>query len=219
MFCEICGDPVYRRTLCTKHYMKWRRHGDPLHATRKDNGSLNHCGKSHCPAARKVNARVEYLRNSETYKSKGRKWRVDNKDRYEANVRAYLNRHDVKEIAKQRSKEWSQNNPDRKKSYDKSWRKDNRARDRANKARYRAAIRKATPPWLTDEHRNQILAFYHEAERLTKETGVLHEVDHIVPLQAGAACGLHVPWNLRVVTRDENNRRPRKWSAEELSAL
>jgi hypothetical protein len=95
----------------------------------------------------------------------------------------------------------------------------NRARDRANKARYRAATHKGTPSWLTEEQRSQIVAFYIEAERLTRETGIEHEVDHIHPLQADCACGLHVPWNLRVVPRDDNNRRPRKWTSEELTAL
>jgi hypothetical protein len=42
---------------------------------------------------------------------------------------------------------------------------------------------------------------YEQARRLTKETGVVHEVDHIVPIVAG---GLHHAGNLRVATRAFN---------------
>ena len=29
--CVICGNKVVARNWCTKHYLRWRRHGDPLH--------------------------------------------------------------------------------------------------------------------------------------------------------------------------------------------
>ena len=42
---------------------------------------------------------------------------------------------------------------------------------------------------------------YEDAQRLTAETGIKHEVDHIWPLSKG---GPHLPWNLQVITAEEN---------------
>ena len=76
---------------------------------------------------------------------------------------------------------------------------------RENQATRDARKLQATPPWLTDDQRAAIRATYDEAIRLTEETGIPHEVDHIAPLRNPLVCGLHVPWNLQVLTKDENN--------------
>ena len=89
----------------------------------------------------------------------------------------------------------------------KTYRKTNSGKVNAWTAKRHAAKLEATPKWLTEEHLKQIEAFYVEAARLTRETGVRHEVDHIVPLQSKKVRGLHVPWNLQVLTKEENNRK------------
>lgn len=49
-----------------------------------------------------------------------------------------------------------------------------------------------------------IAAFYAEADRLTRETGIPYHVDHIVPLQSPIVCGLYAPANLRPIPGAEN---------------
>ena len=68
----------------------------------------------------------------------------------------------------------------------------------------RRRFRSATPQWLTKEQKTAMKQLYIEAQRVTKLTGERYVVDHIVPLISDEVCGLHVPWNLRVITQDEN---------------
>lgn len=100
----------------------------------------------------------------------------------------------------------------------------------ATKASKRRATQlQATPPWYTAEHDAQIEALHADRRRMDAETGRPHHVDHIIPLVAKArvdgkwvqvACGLHVPWNLRVMPGADNCRKscklpgPEDWTAE-----
>lgn len=64
--------------------------------------------------------------------------------------------------------------------------------------RYYGKLYLATPAWLNRQQRRQMNKIYLTA----KVTG--KSVDHIVPLSNPLVCGLHVPWNLQVLPRDEN---------------
>ena len=93
------------------------------------------------------------------------------------------------------------------------YRKNNPEKYRAWVAKRRARKRNAVPPWLTSEHHAQCTALYDEAHSLQQETGTVYHVDHIYPLRGKTlvdgkyrhtSCGLHVPWNLRVLPGEEN---------------
>ena len=79
----------------------------------------------------------------------------------------------------------------------------NWARNSPYKANAKAMKRHAmklqrTPKWLTLEHYAQMLETYAKAKAQGKQ------VDHIIPLQGELVSGLHVPWNLQILTAIEN---------------
>lgn len=74
----------------------------------------------------------------------------------------------------------------------------------------------ATPTW---RDRTAIKAIYVEAERLTKETGVPHEVDHIYPIQSQYGCGLHVHHNMQILEKTRNRSKKNKFPMHDSPAL
>ena len=91
-----------------------------------------------------------------------------------------------------------------KRVYQKAWKERNTVWVRADTKARRRKHRLATPKWLTREQKGQIRELYKIAITMTKTTGEQYVVDHIVPLRSEFVCGLHVPWNLRVIPRQEN---------------
>ena len=87
----------------------------------------------------------------------------------------------------------------------------------ANPELYKALVsvrkrrhRAATPKWITTGQKLAMRQLYLQAMGLTKLTGERYVVDHIVPLISDEVCGLHVPWNLRVITQEENLKKSNK---------
>ena len=91
-----------------------------------------------------------------------------------------------------------------KRVYQKAWKDANQVWVRADTKSRRRKHRDATPPWLSRKQKSEIRQLYQIAITMTKTTGERYVVDHIVPLRGESVCGLHVPWNLRVITQEEN---------------
>lgn len=149
--------------------------------------------------------------NPEAARASEEKWRNNNPDRVRERGRDAVRRHLKRNpgIGAEYARRWRGRNPELVKRAAAQHAKNNPVAYAIKAANRRARTKNATPSWLTPEHRQQIAAVYAEARRLTVETGTPHCVDHIVPLQSPVVCGLHVPWNLRAITRRENQR---KWS-------
>jgi 5-methylcytosine-specific restriction endonuclease McrA len=74
----------------------------------------------------------------------------------------------------------------------------------------RRRFRDATPKWLTAEHKMEIRLKYRLAIELSRKLGVPYAVDHTIPLQGEDVCGLHVPWNMEVITQEQNLKKSNK---------
>ena len=86
--------------------------------------------------------------------------------------------------------------------------KDWPANSKAKWLSYLVARRKkrdrSMPAWANKE---AIKQFYIDAKKLTEETGIPHEVDHIIPSNHPMVCGLHVENNLQILTKSENRKK------------
>ena len=156
-------------------------------APRKTKGSCLECMKEDWVIDNKKRSEKP---KSEASKAAGKRYYEKNKEA----VKARANARPKEEITKHKQKH-KQNNPE----YYKSLTNVRRRRNRS-----------ASPPWLTKEHKLAMRQLYLQAMELTKITGERYVVDHRVPLISDVVCGLHVPWNLRVITQDENLRKSNK---------
>lgn len=102
---------------------------------------------------------------------------------------------------------WCERNPEKRKKARAAWEKRNTDYMNAKTARRYARKGKATLKTVTIK---DIVPIYKQARLLTEKTGVQYHVDHVVPLFGKTICGLHVPWNLRVITAKENQAKSNK---------
>jgi hypothetical protein len=169
--------------------------GDPCKhghiAPRKTKGSCVECLKAEWAQA--IETRAEYFKEY----NKSEAGQKAKKQYYERNrdvviARAFARPTVEKTAAKQRYKEA---NPDLYKEL---------------VSLRRRRFRDATPKWLSPEQRMEIRLKYRLAIEMSRATGIRHAVDHEVPIQGEDVCGLHVPWNLRVITQEENLKKSNK---------
>ena len=134
----------------------------------------------------------------------------------------YFREYNKREDVKDRKNEWYQENREqviaasntiplhKKAQYKRDWKERNTVWTRADTKTRRRKHREATPPWLTRKQKSEIRQLYQIAITMTQTTGEQYVVDHIVPLRSHDVCGLHVPWNLRVITQEENLKKSNK---------
>jgi len=160
--------------------------------------------------------------NREKIKAYKKAWHKANKDKIKAYREA--NKEKIKEYDKayreankDKIKANCEANKEEKKAYDKAYyeanKEEHRVRSRAyyqaNKAKYFQRVYKRekkmkefqTPAWANIDKMNET---YKECKRISEETGILHHVDHIIPLNGRNVSGLHVETNLQIITAHEN---------------
>jgi len=156
----------------------------------KVNGKLYYRGR-----CKKCETKVNYEYTLKRKEKDRKKYLKDKKESYQRNAQTYAKyREDNKEYRREQNKEWKLKN---------------RAHCTHKENMRRAKKLKATPNWLTEQHIEEIKNKYKESKELTtKET--TYTVDHIIPLQGETVSGLHVPWNLQILTLEENSSKKNK---------
>jgi hypothetical protein len=110
-----------------------------------------------------------------------------------------------------KNKLWRTNNPQKTRKYCSIYMKKYPERKNARTAKRRAAKLQRIPKWLTKSEWIEIKWAYALAKQITKETGISHVVDHIIPLQGENISGLHCPQNLQIISAKENNQKQNKF--------
>jgi hypothetical protein len=123
-------------------------------------------------------------------------------------------RYDSKEAEILRGQAYRKINPEQSKLNSKTYRQNHMAEGREYNALKRYTKMQRTPKWLTAEHRQQLLVKYRLSRKLSKETGIKHHVDHLIPLQGEIVSGLHLPWNTEVLTQSHNCSKQNKFDQE-----
>ncbi len=147
----------------------------------------------HPEKVKATNARYRAA-NREKLNAAATRWYAKNPERVKAYVARY--RAENSDKVKAARARWRTENPE----YGASWRAENSDIVAATASIGNAGRR--YPDCLCEGITwRDVLSFYTEARRLTRETGEPHEVDHIIALANG---GLHRPDNLQVLTKAEN---------------
>ncbi len=139
------------------------------------------------PENRKAISRKSYLKHKEKRDRYNKEWVRKNRDK----CSGY-------------SKKWQRNNKEKVKKREKEYAKANSELRCFYSSNYRARKLKATPKWLSFKDKERIKDIYAKRKVMSERDQVTYHVDHIVPLKGDIVCGLHVPWNLQIITEKEN---------------
>lgn len=133
---------------------------------------------------------------------KNSEWRKANPEKAKAQQLRYVRGSEEK--VRQAKKNYIDANREKAMRAVRKWQSENPHKVNAATARRYASKTRATPSWASSR---MIDLFYFYARWLTAQTGVPHHVDHIVPLRSKWVCGLHVEFNLQILTGVENVRK------------
>jgi 5-methylcytosine-specific restriction endonuclease McrA len=158
---------------------------------------------AHCKECANARTAKWYAENKERRLAKSKAWFEANKERKHATTKAYYeaNKDQMLAYHKQHYYDNLEHNKKRKQEYAKA----NPELVRANTAKYRAARIERTPAWTSEADLLRMKCYYQVAKMRTRETGETWSVDHIIPLQGQGVSGLHVSWNLQVITKRDNH--------------
>lgn len=156
-----------------------------------------------------ISKQLQYYRdNKKKILESKKKFRDENKELMKERKQEFY-KCNKERILIQRRKYYEEN-CEKIKKYKREYNSNNLPKVNANSAKKYSRKKLAIPKWLTKDQLLQIQEFYIESKRLEKLTGLKYHVDHIIPIKGETVCGLHVPWNLQILTAEENMRKRNK---------
>ena len=148
---------------------------------------------SWCKQCEAQRGKEKFNRRKQAQLIKAKEYRAANKESVSATIKA-----------------WKERYPGRHEQAIRNWVIRNPGKVNAKWMKREASKRQRTPSWLTDEDFWMMEQAYDIAAKRTQMLGIPFHVDHIVPLQGKTVSGLHVPWNLQVITAKANRMKSNK---------
>lgn len=166
--------------------------------------------KKECPYCNRERSRRWREKNIEQEREKVRQWRKENPERAKNSCQRWYQKNAEK--VKNKKQNWRKQNPEQSRQRTRNWRKQNPEKMWEYSNCRKEKIRQATPPWADLAAIRKVKA---ETNRLQRETGIPHHVDHIYPLVNPYLCGLHIAENLQPLPCTENlSKNNRSWPGQ-----
>lgn len=167
--------------------------------------------ESYCKSCKSAKWKEYYIKNFDKLAEANKKYKQDNiektrETRRKSNKKRWDNLYGKDQEFTQRIKRNVSNSYQKHKEkhlkYNKEYKEKNRDYYRNAESIRRAGVRKSN---LCKEQLNNCKEIYKEGLKQDKQ------VDHIIPLKHKDVCGLHVPWNLQLLTEEENSYKRNKF--------
>lgn len=149
-----------------------------------------------------------YEKNKELIIAKSAIWAKNNKEKRRI-IRKKWRDNNI-DLARQIERASREKHKDKKAAYQIKYREENPGLAASYCASRRTYKMERTPKWLTETQLKEIEEFYVLAKELQWLSEAPLEVDHIIPLKGELVSGLHVPWNLQILTKPLNCKKSNK---------